>query len=412
MTELSEIPVLRGRRILLGVTGSIAAYKAAELASALTQAGAQVDVLLSQAGLQFIRPLTFQALTGRPPFTDADLWGSQAHVLHVDLSRRADLFLIAPATATTLARLAHGMADTLIGLTALACTCPLAVAPAMDAGMYQNPATQANVATLRQRGVFFAGPAEGRMASGEIGLGRMLEPEELLSVVRYLLGRGGSLAGRKVIVTAGGTQEPIDPVRSVVNRSSGKQGYALAQAAVDRGAEVVLISGPSTLSAPFGLNHIEVKTAAEMQQAVLSQAGECDVLLMAAAVADFRPQASAQHKIKRGAGSQTLQLEPTDDILAQVAELRKKGGRPAVVVGFAAESQDLLDNARGKLERKGLALIVANDILSPEAGFAVDTNRVTLLDAGGGVQALPLMSKAQVAEHVLDRVEALLGFTR
>jgi phosphopantothenoylcysteine decarboxylase/phosphopantothenate--cysteine ligase len=412
MTELSEIPVLNGRRILLGVTGSIAAYKAAELASALTQAGAQVDVLLSQAGMEFVRPLTFQALTGRTPFTDADLWGSQAHILHVDLSRHANLFLIAPATATTLARLAHGLADTLIGLTALACTCPLAVAPAMDAGMYQNPATQANIEMLRQRGVYFAGPAAGRMASGEVGLGRMLEPAELFGAVRYLLGRGGSLAGRKVVVSAGGTQEPIDPVRSVVNRSSGKQGYALAQAAVDRGAEVVLISGPSSLSFPFGLKPIEVKTAAEMQQAVLSQAGDCDVLLMAAAVADFRPQARAQQKIKRGAGSQTLQLEPTDDILAQVAELRKKGGRPAVVVGFAAESQDLLDNARGKLERKGLALIVANDILSPEAGFAVDTNRVTLLDAGGGVQALPLMSKAKVAEHVLDRVEALLGFTR
>ena len=409
MTEGSSFPVLQGRRVLLGVTGSIAAYKAAELASALTQAGAQVDVLLSQGGEHFVTPLTFQALTGRTPFTDADLWGSQAHILHVDLSRHANLFLIAPATATTLARLAHGLADTLIGLTALACTCPVAVAPAMDAGMYQNPATQANIETLRQRGVFFAGPAEGRMASGEVGLGRMLEPDELFGVVRYLLGRGGSLAGRRLVVTAGGTQEPIDPVRSVVNRSSGKQGFALAQAAVDRGAEVVLISGPSTLRAPFGSTNVEVKTAAEMQQAVLDHAPTCDALLMAAAVADFRPQASEPHKIKRGSGARTLQLEPTEDILAQVAERRRKSGRPKVIVGFAAESQDLLDNARTKLERKGLALIVANDITASDAGFAVDTNRVTLLDAGGGVQALPLMSKAQVAEHVLDRLEALLG---
>ena len=409
MTEGSSIPVLQGRRVLLGVTGSIAAYKAAELASALTQAGAQVDVLLSQGGEHFVTPLTFQALTGRTPFTDADLWGSQAHILHVDLSRNANLFLIAPATATTLARLAHGLADTLIGLTALACTCPVAVAPAMDAGMYQNPATQANIETLRQRGVFFAGPAEGRMASGEVGLGRMLEPDELFGVVRYLLGRGGSLAGRRLVVTAGGTQEPIDPVRSVVNRSSGKQGFALAQAAVDRGAEVVLISGPSTLRAPFGSTNFEVKTAAEMQQAVLDHAPTCDALLMAAAVADFRPQASEPHKIKRGSGARTLQLEPTEDILAQVAERRRKSGRPKVIVGFAAESQDLLDNARTKLERKGLALIVANDITASDAGFAVDTNQVTLLDAGGGVQALPLMSKAQVAEHVLDRLEALLG---
>jgi len=409
MTEGSSFPVLQGRRVLLGVTGSIAAYKAAELASALTQAGAQVDVLLSQGGEHFVTPLTFQALTGRTPFTDADLWGSQAHILHVDLSRNANLFLIAPATATTLARLAHGLADTLIGLTALACTCPVAVAPAMDAGMYQNPATQANIETLRQRGVFFAGPAEGRMASGEVGLGRMLEPDELFGVVRYLLGRGGSLAGRRLVVTAGGTQEPIDPVRSVVNRSSGKQGFALAQAAVDRGAEVVLISGPSTLRAPFGSTNVEVKTAAEMQQAVLDHAPTCDALLMAAAVADFRPQASEPHKIKRGSGARTLQLEPTEDILAQVAERRRKSGRPKVIVGFAAESQDLLDNARTKLERKGLALIVANDITASDAGFAVDTNRVTLLDAGGGVQALPLLSKAQVAEHVLDRLEALLG---
>ena len=400
---------IQNKHILLGVTGSIAAYKAAELASALTQAGAQVDVLLSQGGEHFVTPLTFQALTGRTPFTDADLWGSQAHILHVDLSRNANLFLIAPATATTLARLAHGLADTLIGLTALACTCPVAVAPAMDAGMYQNPATQANIETLRQRGVFFAGPAEGRMASGEVGLGRMLEPDELFGVVRYLLGRGGSLAGRRLVVTAGGTQEPIDPVRSVVNRSSGKQGFALAQAAVDRGAEVVLISGPSTLRAPFGSTNVEVKTAAEMQQAVLAHAPTCDALLMAAAVADFRPQASEPHKIKRGSGARTLQLEPTEDILAQVAERRRKSGRPKVIVGFAAESQDLLDNARTKLERKGLALIVANDITASDAGFAVDTNRVTLLDAGGGVQALPLMSKAQVAEHVLDRLEALLG---
>lgn len=408
MSDISIVPVLKGRGILLGVTGSIAAYKAAELASALAQAGAQVDVLLSQGGMQFVAPLTFQALTGRRPFTDADLWGSQAHVLHVDLARRADLLLIAPATATTLARLAHGLADTLIGLTALACTCPVAAAPAMDAGMYANPATQANLEILRQRGVFFAGPAKGRMASGEIGLGRMLEPTQLLGVVRYLLGRKGSLAGRRIVVTAGGTQEPIDPVRAVVNRSSGRQGYALAQVAIDRGAQVVLISGPSSVPVPYGVTLVDVSTAAEMREAVLAHANDSDVLLMAAAVADYRPQASAPHKMKRGGSGQTLSLEPTEDILAEVTTRRKTGGKPGVIVGFAAESQDLLDNARGKLERKGLSLIVANDILATDAGFAVDTNRVTLLDAGGGVQALPVMPKDQVAEHILDRVEALL----
>ncbi len=409
MTEASIVPVLRGRRIVLGVSGSIAAYKAAELASALTQAGAEVDVLLTQSALQFATPLTFQALTGRRALTDADLWGGEAHVLHVDLARRADLLLIAPATATTLARLAHGMADTLVGLTALACACPVAVAPAMDAGMYQHPATQANVEILRQRGVFFAGPVEGRMASGDIGLGRMMEPDELFGVTRFLLGRKGSLAGRKIVVTAGGTQEPIDPVRAVVNRSSGKQGFALAQVAVDRGAEVVLISGPASLPVPYGVTAVAVQTAAQMRQAVLSASSGSDVLLMAAAVADYRPASSEVHKIKRGELVRALSLEPTEDILAEVAARRKKSGHPRVMVGFAAESQDLLDNARGKLERKELSLIVANDISAADAGFAVDTNRVTLLDAGGGTQALPLMTKAEVAEHVLDRVEALLG---
>jgi phosphopantothenoylcysteine decarboxylase/phosphopantothenate--cysteine ligase len=402
------IPLLEGRRLLLGVTGSIAAYKAAELASRLTQAGAQVDVVLTEAAQHFVTGLTFQSLTGRRAFTEADLWGSEAHVLHVGLAQGADLLVIAPATADTLAQLAHGRADSLLTLTALAATCPLLVAPAMDAGMYEHPATQANLELLRSRGAIVIGPAEGRMASGLVGPGRMVEPAEMLGHIRLALGRQGPLAGRRVVVTAGGTQEPLDPVRALMNHSSGKQGYALAEAALDRGAHVILVSAPTALAAPIGAELVPVKTAAEMGRALLPAAAQADVLLMAAAVADFRPAQPSQQKHKRGRGTPKLELEPTEDLLAQVMAQRGSGGRPQVVVGFAAETQDLVANARAKLEAKGLSLVVANDITAPDAGFAADTNRVTLLDPGGRVEALPLMSKAEVAEVVLDWVAELL----
>jgi phosphopantothenoylcysteine decarboxylase/phosphopantothenate--cysteine ligase len=402
------IPLLEGRRLLLGVTGSIAAYKAAELASCLTQAGAQVDVVLTEAAQHFVTGLTFQSLTGRRAFTEADLWGSEAHVLHVGLAQGADLLVIAPATADTLAQLAHGRADSLLTLTALAATCPLLVAPAMDAGMYEHPATQANLELLRSRGAIVIGPAEGRMASGLVGPGRMVEPAEMLGHIRLALGRQGPLAGRRVVVTAGGTQEPLDPVRALMNHSSGKQGYALAEAALDRGAHVILVSAPTALAAPIGAELVPVKTAAEMGRALLPAAAQADVLLMAAAVADFRPAQPSQQKHKRGRGTPKLELEPTEDLLGQVMAQRGSGGRPQVVVGFAAETQDLVANARAKLEAKGLSLVVANDITAPDAGFAADTNRVTLLDPGGRVEALPLMSKAEVAEVVLDWVAELL----
>lgn len=402
------IPLLEGRRLLLGVTGSIAAYKAAELASRLTQAGAQVDVVLTEAAQHFVTGLTFQSLTGRRAFTEADLWGSEAHVLHVGLAQGADLLVIAPATADTLAQLAHGRADSLLTLTALAATCPLLVAPAMDAGMYEHPATQANLELLRSRGAIVIGPAEGRMASGLVGPGRMVEPAEMLGHIRLALGRQGPLAGRRVVVTAGGTQEPLDPVRALMNHSSGKQGYALAEAALDRGAHVILVSAPTALAAPIGAELVPVKTAAEMGRALLPAAAQADVLLMAAAVADFRPAQPSQQKHKRGRGTPKLELEPTEDLLGQVMAQRGSGGRPQVVVGFAAETQDLVANARAKLEAKGLSLVVANDITAPDAGFAADTNRVTLLDPGGRVEALPLMSKAEVAEVVLDWVAELL----
>ena len=402
---MEPISLLQSKRILLGVTGSIAAYKAADLASQLTQAGAEVDVILTEAATKFIAPLTFQSLTGRTAYSD--LWGSDAHVIHVGLGERADLLVIAPATADVIARLAHGLANDLLTVTALAARCPVLVAPAMDGGMLAHPATQANLKTLAERGVTLLGPAEGRMASGLVGRGRMVEPEEILGHVRLALGRKGPLAGRRIVVTAGGTQEPIDPVRFISNRSSGKQGFAVAQVALDRGAQVTLVAGPTALSAPIGARRVDVTTAAEMAEAVLAVA-DADALIMAAAVADFRPAQVADQKIKKAAVP-LVELETTVDILSAVAERREATGKPTVVVGFAAESENLIENAREKVFRKRLSLIVANDISAKDAGFSVDTNRVTLIGSGGGVEPLPLMSKEQVAEVVLERVAGLLG---
>jgi phosphopantothenoylcysteine decarboxylase/phosphopantothenate--cysteine ligase len=409
MDNQKPIPVLKDRRLVLGVTGSIAAYKAADLASKLTQAGAQVGVILTEAALEFIAPLTFQSVTGRQAYTDADLWGSEAHVIHIGMAEGADLLVIAPATANTIAKLVHGQADSLLTVTALASRCPLLLAPAMDVGMYEHPATQANLATLVERGAIVVGPAVGRMASGLLGKGRMSEPAEILGHIRLVLSRTGALAGRSLVVTAGGTHEPIDPVRVITNRSSGKQGFALAQAALDRGADVTLIAGPTALETPVGVKRVDVETAAEMRDAVMEAVDGSDALLMAAAVADFRPSRATESKIKRRRGVPEVSLEPTDDILEAVAAVRKKTGNPSVLVGFAAESQDLVDNARAKLEEKDLSLMVANDITSTDAGFAVDTNRVTLIDAEGSVQELPLMTKTEVAEVILERVERLLG---
>ncbi len=405
---------LTGKNILLGVTGSIAAYKAADLASKLAQAGALVDVVLTQAALQFITPLTFQSVTGRRAYTDADLWGSEGHVKHIALGRSADLLVVAPASANTLAKMALGLADNLLSVTALAAggrsdpACPILVAPAMDGGMFAHPATQANLEALRQRSVIVIGPAEGHLASGLVGLGRMVEPPEILGHIRLALSRGGPLAGKKVVVTAGGTQEPIDPVRVIANRSSGKQGFALAQAALDFGAQVTLIAGPSALIEPVGARRVDVRTAQEMLEAVLEHTGDADALLMAAAPADFRPLAPAGQKIKKEAGLPEIRLENTADIVKTAGQQKMQTGFPRVLVGFAAESQSLIENARHKLESKRLDLMVANDITAADAGFAADTNRVSILESGGEVQALPLMSKAEVAEAVLARVTHLL----
>jgi phosphopantothenoylcysteine decarboxylase/phosphopantothenate--cysteine ligase len=400
--------ILSGKHIMLGVTGSIAAYKAADLASKLTQTGAQVDVILTGAAEKFVTPLTFQSVTGRRAYTDKDLWGNEAHVLHVGLGHAADLLVIAPCTANTIAKLSHGQTDTLLTVTALAMRSPLLIAPAMDGGMYDHPATQENIATLKKRGATFIGPAEGHLASGLSGVGRMLETSEILGHVRMLLGREGPLAGKKVVVTAGGTQEPLDPVRVLTNRSSGKQGYALAQAALDMGAQVTLITTPTALTPPVGARLIPVETARQMLESVLAESAASDALIMASAVADFRPKAMAKDKIKKEGGVPQIELESTEDILKTVAEQRQGQECPRVVVGFAAESRDLLENAGRKLKSKGLDLIAANDISADDAGFAVETNRVTLLFADGRTEALPLMSKTEVAETILGWVSKLL----
>jgi phosphopantothenoylcysteine decarboxylase / phosphopantothenate---cysteine ligase len=396
------------KHILLGVTGSIACYKAADLASKLAQAEAQVDVILTRSAEQFITPLSFQSVTGRRAFSEADLWGNQAHVLHVGLGHAADLLVIAPATANTIAKLAHGIADNLLTVTALAARCPLIIAPAMDGGMFEHPATQANLELLTQRGAVIAGPGKGHLASGLEGIGRLLEAQEIMGQMRRVLGREGLLKGRKVVVTAGGTQEPLDPVRTITNRSSGKQGFSLAQAALDLGAEVTLIAGVTQLPTPVGVSRIDIQTAQEMLSAVLEQVRDADVLLMAAAVADFRPTNPFGQKIKKESGLLHLELETTPDILAAVVELKKETGYPLICVGFAAESKDLLANAHKKLAKKKLDLIVANDITAEGAGFAVDTNLVTLLEPSGQTHTLPKLTKEEVAQVIIERVVKML----
>ena len=401
--------ILSGKHIILGVTGSIAAYKAVDLASKLTQAGAQVDVILTGAAEKFITPLTFQSVTGRRAYVDSDLWGNEAHVLHVGLGHQADVLVIAPCTANTIAKLAHGQADSLLTVTALASTAPLVIAPAMDGGMFDHPATQENLDTLRKRGADIIEPAEGHLASGLTGIGRLPETATLIGHLRLILGRRGLLANKKVVLTAGGTQEPLDPVRVLTNRSSGKQGYALAQAALDAGAQVTLISTPTALTPPVGADVVHVETAKQMLEAVLKESDGCDALIMAAAVADFRPKNTAKDKIKKEGGVPQIELEATEDILKAVsASGLGRSGRPRVVVGFAAESQSLIENAGYKLQSKKLDLIAANDISAEDAGFAVETNRITLLFADGRKESLALMSKTEVAEIIIERIAALL----
>lgn len=402
--------LLENKRIVLGVSGGIAAYKVATVCSQLVQAGALVEVVLTEAAQKFITPLTFQALTHRPVYTD--LWHipEGENIPHIALADAADLLLIAPATANTLGKIANGLADNLLTAIALATPAPILLAPAMESDMWQHPATQANIEKLRGWGLTVVGPAAGRLASGAMGLGRMVEPAEIVGLAQVVLARQGDLAGQKVVVTAGGTREPIYPVRFVSNHSSGKMGYALAEVARNRGAEVTLITTVRQ-AAPVGVTEVRVDTALEMQEAVLRHCHQADVLVMAAAVADFRPKSVAGQKIKKKDETEGLTIELTrnPDILAEVAKQKSAGYGPRLTVGFAAETENLLRNAQSKLDRKKLDLIVANDVTAPDAGFATDTNRVTLLAPGGLATELPLLSKVEVAGAIFDRIAPLLG---
>ena len=388
--------ILKNKTIVLGVTGSIAAYKAAEIASKLTQEGAEVRVVMTESATRFISPLTLRTITGRSAVTSMWELSSEFSIEHVSLAEAADVVLIAPATANIIAHLAAGLTDDMLSCTVLAAKAPVILAPAMNVNMFENPVTQENMAKLKERGFIFVGPECGRLASGKVGTGRLADVGDILGAVREVLGRRGDLVGRKVVVTAGGTREPFDPVRYLGNRSSGKMGFALAQAARDRGASVALITTVTPLTETAGMEVSRVETALEMQRAVAKAVASAGALIMAAAVADFMPEKEATKKIKKGDGLD-IKLVKTPDILSEV-----KGD--FVKVGFAAESEDLVKNATAKLKEKGLDLIVANDITDVDSGFGADTNKVTIIDGKGKVEALPLLTKREVADRVLDRV--------
>lgn len=421
---------LLNRRIVIGICGGIASYKVVELVSQLQQGEALVDVIMTEHAEDFVRPLTFSALSHRPVFND--LWepSGKAAELHIELAEKAELLAVIPATANTLAKLAGGMADNMLTAVALATRAPLLLAPAMYRDMYTHPATQANLTLLRERGASIVEPEVGRLASGAIGPGRLPDTDVLLGAIRKLLGRNGDLAGRRVLVTAGGTHEPIDPVRYIGNRSSGKMGYALAVEARDRGAHVILVSGPVALPAPYGVEVHRVETAIQMRDAVHAFLSDIDVLIMSAAVADFRPASPATHKIKkddyeeRGQGQVadksgfSVRLVKNPDILGELAETREgqaplqDNGQPKqhlIRVGFAAETNDVVTYARSKLLKKQLDLLIANDVSRSDSGFGADTNKVLIFSAHGTMEDLPVMPKTGVAAAICDRVVSLLN---
>lgn len=401
------VRILKDKTVLLGVTGSIAAYKAAMLASQLTQAGANVDVVMTREATLFVSAMTFEALTHRHVVTDVMAMMPDSTIGHVAMAKRADAFVIAPATAHTLAKIAHGLADDAVSATALDTRAPLIIAPAMETGMWENEVTQDNVARLKVRGAIIIEPGIGHLASGASGRGRLADLDIIVDTIRATLGRNGDLAKRKIVVTAGGTQEPIDPVRVIANRSSGKMGFAIAEAARDRGAQVTLIAGVTHLRVPHGIHFVSAPSAREMRDAVMQAIKQADVLVMAAAVADFRPAQASEQKIKKGnAGTLTIELVKNPDILAEVGHLPH---RPALVIGFAAETHDLITNAHAKLESKKLDLIVANPV--PQS-FGGDVEQATLLMRDGTVNELPPMSKAELAEKILDFIALSLRAER
>ena len=395
--------MLTGKKIVVGVTGGIAAYKACDLVSRLKKRGAQVRVVLTEHACQFVQPLSFETLSGNPAYTDS--FDRKYEIGHVALAKWADLLLIAPATANCMAKMACGVADDLLSTTCLAVRCPVLVAPAMNSAMWRNPATQANLVLLRSRGVRFVGPEAGHLACGDDDVGRMSEPEQIVEAVEAILNPLRDLEGLNVLVTAGPTVERIDPVRYITNRSTGKMGYALAEAARDRGANVTLISGPTRLTAPQGVELVRIESSAQLCAAVLERGEKADVVIQAAAPADFRPKNVADRKIKKTGENMTLELEATTDIAAELGR-RKQPGQ--ILVAFAAETNDVMDNARGKLIKKNADLIVANDVSRSDAGFGVDTNVITLITAED-VRALEKMSKRAAAGAILSRVRELRG---
>jgi phosphopantothenoylcysteine decarboxylase/phosphopantothenate--cysteine ligase len=397
--------MLTNKTIVLGITGGIAAYKAADLASKLTQAGAKVEVVMTEAATRFISPLTLRSLTNRPVITTMWELASEFSIEHVALAEAADIVVIAPATANTIAKIAAGIADDMLGCTVLATKAPVVLAPAMHSGMWENAVTQENVARLKERGLVFIEPEYGHLASGGVGIGRLADTGKIISTIKRVLGKNGDLVGKRIVVTAGGTREAIDPVRYIGNRSSGKMGYALAEASRDRGAEVTLITAPTALAEPEDIKVIHIISAAEMKDTVVKAAAEAEILIMAAAVADYQPRSEVKDKIKKEVAGAELSLEliETPDILSEV-----KGN--LIKVGFAAESENLIENAIEKLQKKHCDLFVANDISATDSGFEVDENKVTFIDKNGKIEELPLMSKRDVADRILDKIIEITGW--
>ena len=394
---------MKDKKVIVGITGGIAAYKAAELVRLLVKAGASVMVVMTQNATRFVTPLTFEALSGQRVIWD--MWEDNTEPMdHINRGQSADLIVIAPATANFVANMAHGIANDFLSTMVLAATARIMVCPSMNTQMFANPAVQDNLRILRERGYSIMAPAEGELACGTEGAGRLPEPEDILEQTRILLSKE-DLSGLRILVTAGPTIEAIDPVRYITNRSSGKMGYALARAARLRGAEVTLVSGPTSLKPPVGVTLEKVKATEEMKQAVMRHRNECDVIIKAAAVLDYRPREKSVQKIKKESWTQSLDLVRTPDILAELG--RTKGDSRYLLVGFAAETEDLLANAREKLEKKNLDMIVANDVSRGDAGFETDTNLVRIIYRDGQIEELPMMTKHEVANHLLDRIKRL-----
>ena len=397
--------MLQGKFVVLGVTGSIAAYKSVELVRLLKKAGANVQVIMTKSGCKFIKPLTFQVLSQNPVITEMFKEPSRWDVEHVALADKADIFLVAPATANIIAKMAAGIADDILSSTLLATKAKIIVAPAMNVNMYENPITQRNIAALRKLDITVLEPEEGDLACGYSGKGRFPEPKDIVEHIKVILGKDGGLKDKRFLITAGPTREPIDPVRFISNYSSGKMGYALAEKAIQRGARVTLVSGPTNLSPPLGLEQfIAVNTAKEMYNAVLRHYDDVDVVIKSAAVADFSPKNIKSEKIKKHNTQMTIELEKNPDILQELGN--KKAGQ--ILIGFAAETSDLTVNAHEKLRKKNLDFIVANDLTKAGAGFAADTNIVSIIYKDGRIEELPKMSKKDLANVILDRVMLLL----